>query len=57
MISKKSLILNLCSMLFTTIVLFIVLFVDDLSNTIKYFLIGTVFIISAFSFMFNKRKF
>ncbi len=52
MISKKSLILNLSFIILATIIL-VVAIIFDLSSTVKYLLIGTLFMISAMLSIFN----
>ncbi len=55
MIDKKSLIINIAFIIFVTIVLILQLTLG-LDETIKYILIGTIGIMSAFLFLFNKTN-
>ncbi len=55
MIDKKKLIFNIGLMLYTTIVLILIIAIE-LSDTVTYTLIGTMFLLSAISFIINKTN-
>ncbi len=55
MITKKSLILNLSYMIFVTIVL-VICISTDINDTIKFILIGTIFMLSALISIVNRIK-